>query len=71
MQDSRDSPTMLKSIIQNNEDALGQKIKVHKFSIYFSNLIKERRKSEVEHDLGMKISQGERKYLGLPYLIGG
>lgn len=69
MQNAKESPHLLHSIIREYEQASGQNIIANKSSIYFSKLVRGRRRLVVANYLGMKISNGEGKYLGLSYLI--
>lgn len=70
LQDISNSANILLSVIGRYEEASGQKINIDKSSIFFAKILEHNRRSQVGHILGMKISIGNGKYLGLPYLIG-
>lgn len=61
---------MIKLVLSSYERVSGQKVSLEKYAIYFSKHVRWGDSDELARILGVFLSDGKGKYLGLPYLEG-
>lgn len=60
---------VLKSVLSLYEKVLDQKVSLAKYAVYFSKHVQWGDCDILAKMLGMTLSYGKEKYLGLPYLV--
>ncbi|KAA3487399.1 reverse transcriptase [Gossypium australe] len=66
---SKEGILVAKAVVNEHEKISGQLVNFDKSSIYFSNNISEETNLQLEGELGVRVANNPKKYLGLPKMV--